>query len=197
MFDLLIEALKELFDPRPPGQGNQPRPNRPRRQAVDTFGGGVMDVEADPSSYPAHPSAQPAERTYTLEDIVKKLVGIEDWDEAKESRPAAPPAEPPRPKEPPPRPRPQGQSRPKPKKSAVPKRAALSEETPALAELEKFAGNQDLGHLAPLNGAENGRSDHSLDFVGALRDNPNAARDAFVYSVIFGRPIGERPLEEF
>ncbi len=205
MFDLLMEALKELFDPRPRDQRNAQgqenpkpaRPNRPRRQAVDTFGGSTLEVEVDQPAYPGQPPGRPAERTYTLEDIVKKLVGFEDWDEPAAARQkTAPPSAPPSRPEPPQRPRRQGQNRPKPPQQAAPKKPARTEETPAMAELDKYADGQDLGRLAPLDASANGRSDHGLDFVEALRDNPHAVRDAFVYSVIFGRPIGERPLEE-
>ncbi len=201
MLDMILDALQELFNPQPREQRNtagQNRP-RPRKQVVDTFGGQTVRADPDDPAYPSQSSREPAppvRRTLTLEDIVRKLAGVDDWDDTANQGPARPAEQrPPREEAPPPRRRPQTPAKAK-TRAAPAVRPARHEETPAQEELDKFRNEQNLGSLAPLDASGNANADHSLDFVAHLRENPQAARDAFVYSVVFGRPIGEQPLEE-
>ncbi|MCC8167674.1 MAG: hypothetical protein LIQ31_16425 [Planctomycetes bacterium] len=202
MFEMLLEALKELFDPTP----NRPPPRRRASQSGTPGGQPVSpDQTARPGEVRRAPSGAPAE--VTIEDVFRKLLTGED-EAAREARhrdreateqaetagrtgPARAARQSGR------RSARQGRGsqavpanaaqvvapKPRPAQAARP----LSfQETIARAERQDavFKEEQD---------AEKGV--YGLEFVQKLRSNPAAAREAFVSAEIFGRPLSERRMD--
>lgn len=192
MLDILLEALVELFGGKKPQapvrrrtrraepQGDRPR-SAPGAPSARTNAPAASENRGWPDAAPdgsfgrdVAEDAAPGE-TMTLETLVRRMIGVEEQERTPPPRPARPRQEQ--------RPKSRGQRTGKPR----PQPAKPKPVVPALLETRQGAG-------VPATSASPAKREEGtgLEFVAALRGNPEAARKAFVYSEIFGRPLGDR-----
>lgn len=193
MLDVLAELLIELFqgkDPKKTAQQKRPQ-NRPppaTPQRADNW----PQPSADDPYVKDHPSdAQNPGQTpglMSVEDLMRQM-----YEKARQGGADAPVLDPDFHKSPPPAPRrkppPQAQRRVRTPKPARPEPEPAREE-PLAAPAPVPAvppGPRTVDVRPAADPAVSGP-----DFAARLRNNPDAAREAFVFSEIFGRPLGER-----
>ncbi len=152
MWKILLEVLAEIF-----GLGEEPKRQQPQRR--------TRTPPARGSSGSAPGDAAPRQTT-VLEDMVRKMTGLDEAPPPRRNARTRVAARPPVPKpamiQPAPR---RPEPLPVPSRPVVPQAPRLSAGRPSGAGLE---------------------------YAARLRNNPEAARDAFVFSEIFGRPLGDR-----
>ncbi len=195
MWEMLIEALKELFDPTP----NRPPPRRRASQSGAPTGTPVYRGEPD-----QRPSSPPTE--VTVEDVFRRLLTGED-EAAREARHRD--REGTTRAETPGRPVQDRTARQSARRSA---RQGRGQAVPAGASVPAAPQRRQAATAKPLSFQETiaraerqdavfreeqdaGKGMYGLEFVRKLRANPEAAREAFVYSEIFGRPLSERRMD--
>lgn len=173
MLDIILALIELITGEKqkqpPPRRNRQAHPQgRPQQQSGDPF---------RREQTPAANAGQPQEEALSIEDVIRRLTGQQE----EEAEPAPPP---PQRRRPPPATRQQPgrgqrpqQVRSRPAPAAPAKPAAVPVTT---------RGEQTQ---PARNAAE--RSTAS-DFVAELRNDPNAARRAFIYSEIFGKPLADR-----
>ncbi len=193
---MLVEALKELFDPTP----NRPPPRRRTSQSGAPTGTPVYRDEPE-----ERPSSPPTE--VTVEDVFRRLLTGED-EAAREARhrdkeasaQAAAPAGRTSPdraeRQSARRSARQGRGQPVPANAVQP---AASRRRPAAAakplSLQETIARAELQDAVFKEEQDATRNADTFDFVKKIRNNPAAAREAFVSSEIFGRPLSERRMD--
>ena len=186
MLDILAEALIELLG----GKKNAP-PARTRRSGPTARDGVPAPSSADPFRKDPEPEPPPPQqRTMTLEDLVRKISGMDEVEEDTVDEDEFMPSYPPVYEQP-------VQSRAADQKLAeeqLTRRRALAEQMRRDRELAEagakraaLAASSDIAQRSAASTDSNG-----LDFVSRIKANPAAAREAFVFSEIFGRPLGDR-----
>lgn len=166
MLDVLAELLIELFqgkDPKKKAAGQPARRPAPPPRQNDWPARSADDPYAQD-----HPSDQQAASGGGIEDILRRMhemasMGGPDAPVLDPGFEAPPPVE-------------EFPVAPPPVKTYTP--GPTPRKTPAIPL-------HDVQTVQKKTGSD-------LEFVAALRNNPEAARQAFVYSEIFGRPLGER-----
>ena len=184
LLELLTAILEEIF-----GTKNKKPAAQPRRQVRQSGSGGpTARQSADMDAEWSRPGQDTARED--LQDVVRKLFGMEEQPQAREEAPPPPP----------PPPRQQQQQR----KQKQPRRTASVKPTPEnlLPEATVEKAYQSWtppgevsapglsGALAPAR--KSAEAGLPPDFVAKLRNNPRAAREAFVYQEIFGPPLADR-----
>lgn len=140
------------------------KPQRGRTRRPDGTGSRTAAPHAENANpFQRRNDAEPETRVVTLDDILRNALGLEK-------------------EQPPPKRVPARKSRRD--KSGREKEAAREIPAPPPAPPEPPP--------APEPPPQPTRGESAFDLAARLRDDPQAAREAFIYSEIFGRPVGDR-----
>lgn len=182
MLDILIGIIAELL-------GQNKKQAQPRRKVRGDETTGRRDTGYGGEAPPA-----PRRKFESFEDFINQAVNEE------EARPT--PSEPPRPAAPPHRPKP---SRPVPSVPPAPAAGKGRNPEPAQRTLAPVSVTEYAAASAAMTEASmrssgdeappaTSRETRSVvpEYISRLRNNPGAARQAFVYAEIFGPPLADR-----
>lgn len=169
MLDILAEALIELFSPN---KQKQPPPRRRAPAAPPSEEGGWPESSVDERRAMEREEESESRRTMTLQDMVRQMAGMDE----------APP------------PRPTRQRPPQRRREQSAQRKPAPQQPPAQVQAPRpaSAAAKPAPDATQKPTTRRGTQSSGLDFVARLKSNPDAAREAFVYSEIFGKPLGER-----
>lgn len=178
MLEMLLEALAEIFgiETRPPQKRRREGDGRdaPRRSSARRT---PAREEAGPA---ARTPAEPEDEVLTLGELFGKFFGMETTGKKRPPPPEDEPAEPEVPAPPPP--------------ARAAGRRGGRKSRPAgdgtIAAAPVYAPPPPVRPSAPASDAE--PETPASQLAARLRGNPDAAREAFIYAEIFGRPVGER-----
>lgn len=193
MLDILAELLIDLLqgkDQKKKTQGGAGQPRNPASQPAQRAGGWPEQSKDDPY-IKDHPSDLEASGEGSIADIMRRMHEM-----ATKGGADAPVLVPGYDKPPPEAARPQPARRAKPKpqpaKNYTPGPTATKNVPSAPPTPPEPAPAQTQMQTQPLWQPVAKPASEFAGIAEKLRNNPNAAREAFVYSEIFGRPLGER-----